>query len=129
MMLDDVLRLLNSSELLNRLQVVELIVYGENAFRVKVRAEVTGETAFQVWLNHNNHHTRYAYQLFLQGQTILRWDNAPHHPAQSENFPHHMHTRAGHVVTSPLTGDPVIDLAKVLKAIEDYVHADRLLHS
>lgn len=81
-MFDDILRLLQASSLLHRLRIVELIVYGQSAFRAKLRAEVTEDLTFQIWLNHNERHTRYAYQLFRHGHPILRWDNAPHHPEQ-----------------------------------------------
>ena len=39
-MLDDILRLLSTSSLFRDLRVVELIAYGQLAFRVKLRAEV-----------------------------------------------------------------------------------------
>ena len=123
MMLDDILHLLTASPLLHRLQVIELVVYGQDAFRVKVRADVGDELTLQVWLNHNDRHTRYAYQLFSSSQTILRWDNAPHHPEQGDNYPHHMHIPPGGVVTSPLTGKPVVDLPEVLKKIESHLRA------
>ena len=120
-MLDDILRLLNISPLIRSQQLVELIAYGQNAFRVKIRSEVTDELTFQVWLNHNDRHTRYAYQFFQHDQTILRWDNAPHHPEQAANFPHHFHDELGQLTTSPLSGDPVVDLPIVLTEIENYL--------
>jgi hypothetical protein len=120
-MFDDILRLLNACPLLLNLRVVELIAYGQNAFRAKLRAEVTDELTFQVWLNHNDHHTRYAYQLFRHGQPVLRWDNAPHHPEQAVNFPHHLHDEHGQLASSPLSGDPVADLEVVLLEVEKYV--------
>lgn len=51
-MLNDILRLLQASSLLHSPQVVELIAYGQNAFRAKLRATVTDQLTFQVWLNH-----------------------------------------------------------------------------
>jgi hypothetical protein len=58
-------------------QVIELIPYGHNAFRAKLRAAVTAKLTLQVWLNHNGWRTRYAYQLDRQGQPILRWATLP----------------------------------------------------
>ena len=121
-MFDEILRLLTASSALHHLRVVELIAFGQNTFRAKLRADVAGELALQVWLNHNHRNTRYAYQLFLHDQPILRWDNAPHHPEQSENFPHHLHDEDGQLKPSPLSGNPIADLPIVLNRIQDYLY-------
>jgi hypothetical protein len=120
-MFDEILQLLNTSPLLRNVRVVELIAYGQNAFRTKLRAEVTDVLTFQVWLNHNDRHTRYAYQLFWHDHSVLRWDNAPHHPELITNFPHHFHDEQGQLTPSPLSGEPVADLAIVLTAIEQHL--------
>jgi len=120
-MFDDILRLLNTSSLLRSPQVVELIPYSQDAFRAKVRAEVTDELTLQVWLNHNERGTRYAYQLFRHGKPILRWDNAPHHPEHGANFPHHFHDEFGQLTTSQLSGHPLADLPMVLVEVENYL--------
>jgi hypothetical protein len=122
-MFDEILRLLNTSAVLRDLQVIELIVYGQNALRTKLRAEVTDNLMFQVWLNHNSRHTRYAYQLFRSNQAILRWDNAPHHPEIATNFPHHFHDERGQLKPSTLSGSPVVDLPIVLLEIQEYVQS------
>lgn len=120
-MLDDIRRLLAESATVHDLQVIELIPYGHDAFRAKLRAAVTTELTLQVWLNLNGRRTRYAYQLLRHGQPILRWDNAPHHPEQGENFPHHLHDEFGQLFASTLTGDPVVDLPIVLIEIDNYL--------
>lgn len=120
-MLDDVLALLNASPLLHGLRVIELVVYGQNAFRAKLRVEVTDSMTFQIWLNHNDRRTRYAYQLFQHDQSLMRWDNAPHHPEQTVNFPHHFHDENGRVTSSPLSGNPVTDLAIALTEVGRYL--------
>ncbi len=122
-MFDEILHLLNTWAALRDLQVVELIVYGQSAFRTKLRAEVTDKLMFQVWLNHNSGHTRYAYQLFRSGEPILRWDNAPHHPEQAMNFPHHFHDESGQLKPSTLSGTPVADLSTVLLEIQEYLQS------
>ena len=124
-MLDDILRLLDSSSLLHDLQIVEIIVYGQSAFRAKLRSRVTEELTFQVWLNHNEHRTRYAYQLFRRSQPILRWDNAPHHPEHGTNFPHHFHDESGRLLSSALSGNPLDDIMAVLLEIEVYLRSAR----
>lgn len=85
------LQLLQASPVTDNPQITDLKTYGRNAFRVKIRAAVGSTLIFQIWLNHNPRHTRYAYQLFGQGGTVLCWDNAPHYPHVGMNFPHHLH--------------------------------------
>ncbi len=121
-MLDDILRLLTASSLLYDSQIVELLPYGRNSFRAKLRAGITRELTFQIWLNHNERHIRYAYQLFRRGQPILRWDNAPHHPEQVVNFPHHFHDETGQLTPSSLSGNPLADISIVLMVIETYLN-------
>ena len=120
-MFDDIQRILAESAIVYDLQVIELIPYSSDAFRAKLRARVTSELVLQVWLNHNGHRTRYAYQLFRHGETVLRWDNAPHHPEQGTNFPHHFHDEFGQLSASRLTGNPVVDLPEVLAEIARFL--------
>lgn len=42
-MLDDIRRILTESDIVHDVQVIELIPYGHNAFRAKLRAAVTAE--------------------------------------------------------------------------------------
>ena len=120
-MYDALLRLLQASPITRDPRITDLKTYGWNAFRVKIQAIVTPTLTFQVWLNHNPHHTRYAYQLFGHGDALLRWDNAPHHPHLKMNFPHHFHDDQGRVVSSALQGDPLQDLPIVLAEIERFL--------
>jgi hypothetical protein len=90
---DELLELLQTSPVLQNLRVVDLKNYGTTAFRIKIQANVSSTWTFQIWLNHNPEHIRYAYQLFETDKPLLRWDNAPHHPQIGTNFPHHFHYR------------------------------------
>lgn len=120
-MYDTLLQLLRTFPLTHNPQITDLKTYGQNAFRVKMRAVVTPTMTFQVWLNHNPDYTRYAYQLFSHDATVLRWDNAPHYPHLKTNFPHHFHDEQGQIVPSSLRGDPLQDLPVVLAEIERYI--------
>ena len=120
-MYDALLRLLQASPVTHNPSIADLKVYGPNAFRVRMRAVVTPTLTFQVWLNHNPRRTRYAYQLFGQGNAVLRWDNAPHHRRLKTNFPHHFHDDRGRTVPSTLQGDPLQDLPVVLAEIERFL--------
>jgi len=118
---DALLRLLQASSVTRNLRITDLKIYGRNAFRVKMRAALTPTLTFQVWLNHNPRHTRYAYQLFSPGSPLLRWDNTPHYPRLKTNFPHHFHDDQGQITPSALQGDPLRDLPVVLAEIEHYL--------
>ncbi len=63
----------------------------------------------------------YAYQLFSHSGTLLRWDNAPHHPHLETSFPHHFHDEQGRITPSVLQGDPLQDLPVVLTEIDRYL--------
>lgn len=56
------------------------------------------------------------YQLLRANQPYLRWDNKEHFPDIS-TFPHHFHAPTGEVQPSPLSGDPIADLPKVLESL------------
>ena len=120
-MYDALLQILQASIVTRDPQIIHLTRYGQEAFRVTVRAIVTPTLTFQVWLNHNPHHTRYAYQLFSHSGTLLRWDNAPHHQYLGVNFPHHFHDDQSRITPSALQGDPLQDLPAVLAEIEHYL--------
>jgi hypothetical protein len=115
------LRLLEASTVTSNPQITDLKTYGRNSFRVKIRATVSPTLTFQIWLNRNPHHTRYAYQLFGQGGTVLRWDNAPHYPHLGTSFPHHLHNEQGQAAPSLLQGDPLQDVPVVLSEIQRYL--------
>jgi hypothetical protein len=120
-MYNALLQLLQTSPVTRNPRITDLKIYGQNAFRVKMQATVTRTLTFQVWLNHNPRHTRYAYQLFSSGSVLLRWDNAPHHPHLGENFPHHFHDDQGGIAPSTLQGEPLRDIPVILAEIERYL--------
>ncbi len=122
-MYNALLRLLQNSPVTQNPQIVELMIYGENAFRFKIRATVDPTITFQVWVNCNPRHTRYAYQLFRYGNTLLRWDNAPHHPGIA-GFPHHLHDAQDQIYPTALSGNPEEDLPAVLNEIAHYLSAE-----
>lgn len=59
---------------------------------------------------------KYSYTLIRQGQRIIGWDNARHHP-DLPRFPHHFHCADGHVESSDLVGDPELDIAIVAAGV------------
>ena len=120
-MYDALLRLLQESPVTHNPRITDLKLYGRNAFRVKMQATVAPTLTFQIWLNHNPRHSRYAYQLFSHGGALLRWDNAPHHLHLKTSFPHHFHDDQGRIVPSALQGDALRDLPVVLAEIERFL--------
>lgn len=69
----------------------------------------------EIRLIQTENETIYSYQLFTD-RPIIRWDNAPHFPAL-QGFPHHVHEQTGKIEDSPLTGDPVQDLPRLLTEV------------
>jgi hypothetical protein len=59
---------------------------------------------------------KYTYALIREGQSVRVWDNAPHHPEQT-NYPHHCHTEDGSIEPSSLVGDPEQDIVLVTAAV------------
>lgn len=119
-MYDRILLLLQESAVVSDTRIVELKIYGAGQFRIKIRSAVLENQEFQVWINHNPRHTRYAYQLISQSRPLLRWDNAPHHPELLENVPHHFHSPDGKILPSTLAGNPLVDLPVVLECLKGY---------
>jgi hypothetical protein len=78
---------------------------------IKVRIELQG--GYFVDLYYNDTLGKYAYTLIRQGQRIIGWDNARHHP-DLPNFPHHFHRTDGHIEPSGLVGSPESDIVIVV---------------
>ncbi len=83
--------------------------------KLKIRAELINHWQLQVWEHRTPITRRYAYHVFKDGTTIVRWDNAPHHRDIS-TFPHHKHV-GGEIVESDemQIGDVLTELAKMLQ--------------
>jgi|Deesub1362B_J571_1020462.scaffolds.fasta_scaffold05390_4 hypothetical protein len=124
-MYDRILQILQKSDIISDPRIIELNVYGERQFRVKIRGKVEEGLTFQVWLNHRPWRIRYSYQLFKREEPILRWDNAPHHPELAENFPHHFHDALGKITASRLSGSPLEDVLIVLQEIGRFLGESR----
>jgi hypothetical protein len=63
---------------------------------------------------------KYGYTLIRQNRRVIGWDNAPHHP-HLPDFPHHFHDEDGSVRPSGFTGNPVNDIVKVVKTINQFI--------
>jgi hypothetical protein len=81
-------------------------------FLFKIRCELTSGTSLQIRLQATSGLVRYSYQE-LSDRPLRRWDNAPHYPSL-RSFPHHHHDVDGTVSESPLSGEPLADLPRVL---------------
>lgn len=110
-----VLAILEGHPLVSDVKIIRLDETPTGHLECKVRCRITGGQQFQVWLHQSAHTTDYAYQLFTS-VPLLRWDNAPHYPG-IETAPHHFHDEQNNVGSSPLTGQPSVDLPIVLEVI------------
>lgn len=118
-LLGNVVAILQTSAILQQVEIVETKVFSPEQFFFKIRAELSTVYTFQVRMYYNYGHTDYAYQLFSD-VPLLRWDNKEEFPDLA-TYPHHYHDAAGHVNISALTGDPAHDLKVVLPAIIEFV--------
>ncbi|MCI0439210.1 MAG: DUF6516 family protein [Chloroflexi bacterium] len=96
-------------------EVIDNDPIDEQDFLFKIRCELTTGQVLQIRLRGTGGSVRYSYQEFAD-RPLRRWDNAPHF-ANLPSFPHHYHDLEGNIVASFLTGDPVIDLQRVLDAL------------
>ena len=107
----DLLSFLRAHPLVRALRVVHYDETPAGKIELKARCRLLRGYQLQV----------YAYQLF-RDRPLLRWDNAPHYPGIA-TAPHHFHDEAGNVGTSPLHGDPLLDVPHVLAEIEKWMAA------
>jgi hypothetical protein len=97
-------------------RVFETSVFSESQFAFKVRALLVTGDVLQVRVYRNGDHTDYSYQVVRNDTPILRWDNKEHFPGV-DSYPHHFHSMAGQVQSSPMTGDPMRDLPLVMSLL------------
>jgi hypothetical protein len=118
-LVDDLLNLLRSHPLVKSIRIVNYDETPAGKLELKIRCRLNKECQLQIWLHLESAFQDYAYQLFTT-RPLLRWDNAPHYPAIS-TAPHHFHHEDGKVSESPLTGNLLNDLEKVLSEIEQWL--------
>lgn len=118
-LIDDVLNLLRAHSLIKSIRIVNYDETPAGKLELKIRCRLGKEYQLQIWLHLEPAFQDYAYQLFTT-RPLLRWDNAPHYPAIS-TAPHHFHNEDGKVSESPLTGNLLSDLEKVLSEIEQWL--------
>jgi hypothetical protein len=123
--LPDLLAFLEAQRLVESLRVLEYDETPWGKIELKVRCRLSKRSGMgdryelQVWLHHEPALQDYAYQLFAD-RPLLRWDNAPHYP-HITSAPHHFHNESNQVFESPLSGNPLTDLPKVLDDIERWI--------
>lgn len=105
--------------LCKKLAGIETREFSSDQFTLKVRAELTDGSRFQVRVYYNRSHIDYAYQLFTD-VPLLRWDNKEEFP-QLSSYPHHHHDEHGNIKASALTGDPVKDIEVVLQEMSAFL--------
>lgn len=117
-----VVNALQATRLFHALIVVDEKSFSDEQFVVRVRMSIINGWNLQVHLYHNRGHYDYAYHVFENKLTIMRWDNKEDCPGL-DNFPHHFHAPDGSIVASILSGDPVQDVAAILANLEKIIPA------
>jgi Family of unknown function (DUF6516) len=114
-MLPQVEAFLQSSSKVKSFQIIDNDPLDEENYLLKIRSELFSGSALQIRLRAVSGNSRYSYQE-LTDKLLRRWDNATHFP-NLPNFPHHHHDSQGNITESSLTGDPIVDLPEVVKAL------------
>jgi hypothetical protein len=112
----DLLSLLRAHPFVRSTRVIEYDETPAGRVELKVRCQLPSGYQLQVWLHGEPDSQDYALQLFSD-HPILRWDNAPHYP-EVATAPHHFHDDSGKVGNSPLNGDALTDIVRVLMEID-----------
>jgi hypothetical protein len=112
--------ILQSHPLCELTTIVETREFSPDQFYFKVRVEFPHGYRLQVRIYSNFGHMDYAYQLFKEDRSILRWDNKEEFHSL-ETYPNHHHDHQGNIRSSPLIGDPQADIVFVLREIENYL--------
>ncbi|MCG2770325.1 MAG: DUF6516 family protein [Anaerolineae bacterium] len=119
-MLGVLMAILQAHPLCKRVAVVEIKQFSADQFSFKIRAVLLKEDAqLQVRMYYNRGHLDYAYQLFSDAP-LVRWDNKEEF-RHLGSYPHHHHDAQGRVLPSPLTGEPVQDIAIVLQEVTAFL--------
>jgi len=118
-MLNQILNILQISNMVKRIKVIEHDEVDRDTFMFKIRANLPKNLMIQIRVVKDSDFIRYSYQLF-SNIPILRWDNAEDYP-NIRTYPHHFHDETGGVNSSELSGNPLEDIRIVLKRIEIYL--------
>jgi len=111
-LLAELVALLEDSGFCDHIQILETSFFSFAQFALKVRCTIFSKYTLQIRFYFNRGHFDYSYQIFAQAP-ICRWDNKEHFPSLN-TFPHHFHTIENEVIESPLQGNPIEDLKRVL---------------
>ena len=118
-LLGNVSAIIQSHPICQRLTVIETREYAHDQFVFKMRALVSDGMNFQARVYFNRGHIDYAYQLF-GSVPLLRWDNKEEFHSIS-TYPHHHHNEFGRIQSSPLSGDPLVDIPIVLDEVAKFL--------
>jgi len=86
--------------------------------RTKIRAYLRHGFILDIFYNAST--GRYSFTVVRGAKRIMGWDNAPHH-VHVVTYPHHFHDINGSIKPSDLAGNPLIDIEKVLKRLEELI--------
>lgn len=123
----DLLGILQGHPLVRSVRVLRYDETLTGRVELKVRGRLVNGQQLQVWLHQGPTSQDYAYQLFSD-RPLLRWDNAPHYPALA-SAPHHFHDEVGNVLASPLSGEPLTDVPRILEQIDAWIAGHRQIPS
>ena len=86
--------------------------------RTKIRAYLRHGFILDIFYNMST--GRYSFAVIRGARRIMGWDNAPHH-VDVATYPHHFHAIDGSIKPSDLVGNPLVDIEKVLRKLEEFI--------
>jgi len=106
-----IVSLLKRSKVFTDIDVLELVDEGTVQL-LRIRAVLKDASVLYITELHTADFQKYSYQWQKKnGDTLLRWDNAPHHKAL-KTFPHHRHEGDKVLPSHRITVDEVIEVLK-----------------
>lgn len=112
LLLTEIVTLLEETRNCDHIKILETSFFSHAQFALKIKCRIFSQYLFQIRIYFNKGHFDYSYQIHNQ-EPICRWANKEHFP-HLKTHPHHYHTIEKQVIESPLQGNPIEDLKRVL---------------
>lgn len=120
-----IVSLLKKSEIFSDIEVLEF-VDEETVQLLRIKATLRDVSILYITELHTTNYQKYSYHWQkANGDTLIRWDNAPHYK-ELKTFPHHMHKGSRVLPSHRITVDEVIEEIKkknCSKIIRDVVNS------
>lgn len=98
----EILKSLDSASFVDSYDVIDYKTFGPGFYiKIKVILKDKSELHIREYFNVDERNYSYHWQS-VQGTTIIRWDNAPHHK-DIQTYPHHRHENDSIIASTEIT--------------------------